>query len=744
MPACRRRPAPPVSWLTAAVLATFVASAAAQCVDYHDFAHLVGRSTLPSAVVGLVADAGHAYATTSDQRVLVLDMADPADAQPLAGVDLGTSLGRPILRGSTVFAPSRGVLPGVSAVDVSTPGAPVQVGGLAIADGVQFLAAHGQLILAQRHLSDTVDVIDAGDPAAMAPLGSFPLDGNAIISGGGDLVYARARGGFEVWDLADPTAPILRGSLTLPATIASRTMAMAGPSHVLLPSAGFDDVDILDVSDPDAPFLSGSISMRYTPVAVLVDGDLAYVTLNSGAVDIVGIADLGAPVFLGSLTGGAYNGAALSGHHLVCAGNTALSVFDIAGAALIYPTVGTYNWGWGFSYDAERYGDHVYLASDLGLQVFDVSDPAAPLITFGAGNPNGVALQGDHLYVSDTNGLTVYGLANPGVPNVLNVLARPWWPGAPELEAAAGLLVVSLRDSLVSYDLSDPTAPQRLGSRPLQVNTFEIDGGLVYALSDTALHILDLGVPGALPEVGRVGQPDGEDLAVGGGFAYICQSALADGLLLVMDVQDPANPQLAHSETGIYLRGLSLHGDLLLGTQGGWGVQLLAVSDPTQPTYHGHLYHGYDVGWAYRARVVGDLVWVGNDEGVAFLPQPCVDEATTAPDPQETPREGLGVSCYPNPFNPRMAIGFRLAHRAPVAVTVVDLRGRSVKRLLVGATMAAGAHSVDWFGDDEAGRPVASGVYMVRVVVGQRQAMRKVSLVRWRVDCGLQLAAAAA
>jgi hypothetical protein len=515
----------------------------------------------------------------------------------------------------------------------------------------------------------------------------------------------------------------------MPGAVALSTMAMAGPSHVIVPGAGYDTADIIDVSNPDAPLLAGALPTRYTPAGILVDGDLAYVRLNSGAVDIFDIADLTAPVLLGSLTGGAYAGAVLIGQQLICASDDALSVFDVAGAHLAYPTVGTYNWGWGFSFDAERHGDHVYLASNLGLQVFDVSDYTAPQNTFGAAG-GGVALVGDHLYVGHTDGLTVYGLADPAHPTELAFLDMAWWSAGVELEAAGDLLLVSLRDSLVTFDLTDPVDPRPLGSRAFQVNTFELSDGLAYVLSDTALHILDLSDPIALPQLGQVYQPDGEDLAVGNGFAYTCHYPYSGGLLWVTDVRDPTRPEQAHVETGIYLRGLSLHGDLLLGTQGGWGVQLMDVSDPTQPAYSGHLYHGYDVGWAYRARVVGDIVWIGSDEGVAFLPVPCLDLATTVTDEADQPRPGLAVSCYPNPFNPRVSIGFAVARRGPVDLAVFDLRGRCVARLLASQTLEPGPHTFEWPGEDDQGRPLASGTYLARVRVGERQAVQKMSLIR--------------
>jgi hypothetical protein len=62
-------------------------------------------------------------------------------------------------------------------------------------------------------------------------------------------------------------------------------------------------------------------------------------------------------------------------------------------------------------------------------------------------------------------------------------------------------------------------------------------------------------------------------------------------------------------------------------------------------------------------------------------------------------------------------------------VTVFDLQGRVVRRLLDGS-LPAGARLVDWDGFDGRGWPLAAGVYFVRVEVGGRSAAGKVLLMR--------------
>lgn len=68
----------------------------------------------------------------------------------------------------------------------------------------------------------------------------------------------------------------------------------------------------------------------------------------------------------------------------------------------------------------------------------------------------------------------------------------------------------------------------------------------------------------------------------------------------------------------------------------------------------------------------------------------------------------------PNPFNPATVLAFTLDRGQHVRVTLHDLRGRTVRRLVDGAR-TAGRWEMTWNGTDDQGRAVVSGTYLVRV-----------------------------
>ena len=83
----------------------------------------------------------------------------------------------------------------------------------------------------------------------------------------------------------------------------------------------------------------------------------------------------------------------------------------------------------------------------------------------------------------------------------------------------------------------------------------------------------------------------------------------------------------------------------------------------------------------------------------------------------------------PNPFNPVTSLRFSIPEACEVLLAVYDVSGRLV-RTLISSELAAGLHEVMWDARDDAGRAVASGVYVYRLTAGTDVAVRRMTLVR--------------
>ena len=96
----------------------------------------------------------------------------------------------------------------------------------------------------------------------------------------------------------------------------------------------------------------------------------------------------------------------------------------------------------------------------------------------------------------------------------------------------------------------------------------------------------------------------------------------------------------------------------------------------------------------------------------------------------DAPRVTRLLGNTPNPFNPRTAIAFELARDAAPRLAIFDLRGREVRRLLDGRPLPAGRHEATWDGRNDAGRALASGLYIYRLTVGSFVEDQKMLLAR--------------
>lgn len=84
---------------------------------------------------------------------------------------------------------------------------------------------------------------------------------------------------------------------------------------------------------------------------------------------------------------------------------------------------------------------------------------------------------------------------------------------------------------------------------------------------------------------------------------------------------------------------------------------------------------------------------------------------------------------FPNPFNPETTIRYSLPVRSRIRLAAYDLAGREVAVIEEGMR-SEGAHEVNWSGRDGEGRPLASGVYFLRLNAGDDAVTSRMTLLR--------------
>jgi len=97
---------------------------------------------------------------------------------------------------------------------------------------------------------------------------------------------------------------------------------------------------------------------------------------------------------------------------------------------------------------------------------------------------------------------------------------------------------------------------------------------------------------------------------------------------------------------------------------------------------------------------------------------------------EEVPEPVKVLTCYPNPFNPELTIAFFTTESTEsTEINIFNLKGQRVKTL-VDAKLTAGEHSVVWQGRNDAGNQVSSGVYFIRMQVGNEVFIGKAVLMK--------------
>jgi len=89
----------------------------------------------------------------------------------------------------------------------------------------------------------------------------------------------------------------------------------------------------------------------------------------------------------------------------------------------------------------------------------------------------------------------------------------------------------------------------------------------------------------------------------------------------------------------------------------------------------------------------------------------------------------LTLSSGPNPFNPRVNLHFTLPRAGVVRLEILDLQGRLVAVVLDEAR-PAGPGKAAWDGQDQKGRSMASGVYLVRLTSAGQTVGDRITLLR--------------
>lgn len=248
-----------------------------------------------------------------------------------------------------------------------------------------------------------------------------------LVRVNGSFAYVVASPSLTVFDLSNPASPTRKGFLTLPGTI----YGLAITGSLAYVANGLDGLAIVDLSNPDAPAVIGSIKTPGEALRVAVTGTRALVVNRLSGVEVVDVSNPARPVSVGShyTDGYARDIAAAGALAYVVDSTNDFAVVDISkatptevskqGSALPTGIVA-------LSQPAAASGPGTaYVVGGGVLQVYDVSDPAAPKRLAApkiAEQAQAVLFHGSRAYMAaGANGLQIVDVSDPRSPRTVGV-----------------------------------------------------------------------------------------------------------------------------------------------------------------------------------------------------------------------------------------------------------------------------------------------------------------------------------
>lgn len=263
-------------------------------------------------------------------------------------------------------------------------------------------------------------------------LGNFGAgEGEAqAVYASGTIVYFGVGAQLRIASFARPEAPQTMGHLRLSEKIADLTgVEISGQQLVL--AVGGPRLFIVNVDNPFDPLLANTIEIGGAGEGVAAAGTLVHIAAGSRGYKIIDLADLFHPMVLAEIDSLAYCESVALENSLAClAAGKRSHLIGIANPA--QPV-------WLGKIEAPPGGHHQYAGLhrgqayvcdyNLGLQVYDVSNPAQPrFLAAAASGP-----QAEHVVFAENlaylangeNGIRIFDLTNPAAPLPLGMLDTP-------------------------------------------------------------------------------------------------------------------------------------------------------------------------------------------------------------------------------------------------------------------------------------------------------------------------------
>ena len=383
---------------------------------------------------------------------------------------------------------------------------------------------------------------------------------------------------------------------------------------------GSGRMDVINIQNPLVPVKVASYESQYAPgdnstindpehmtplpVCIAISGNYAYLGgYDNCKLDIIDISNPGAPARKGYKGTGNTCDIAISGSYAYVLTNRGLEIFDVTDPAI--PVLkNTISLPGGTAIVIS--GNSACISCSLdGIFILDITDRTNPVnvgsITTG-GNATDVALSGNYAFVADSSGgLVVVDISNPAVPLISGLYSE--FPATRITVAGQNAYIINNTKNIQIIDISDPMFPKSAGTCSTRDRTLSVaaSGDYAYFIDNYGMAAINItsrifAIPG-----GTYYSSDQEcKLAVSGNYAYIANNYnpinvgidgsatyTRNNLLSVINISNPAAPL----PSGLYydndtVRNITLSGNnAYIQTHN--SIDIINISDPLNPVKSG-------------------------------------------------------------------------------------------------------------------------------------------------------------
>ena len=710
----------------------------AQCVEYGEYIHWDNTLDIPGATREVDIVGPYAYILTQgtvNLWVVDIDLTHGSYLDIVGGLSLGTVMGGECMAVSDTRACIAKwdycVGGELDVLDVSNPHAPQLLGSVNVLGNVHAVAISGDYAyMTEGCLYQGLQVVDIsvpGSPQIVASVPTAPAEAKGVAISG-QYAYVTTRdwnypgsGSLLIIDIADPGHPQLVSSLVMPGYGAGALAVNGKYAYVAA-----NGLYVVDISNPQNPKVLSCVVSGISIDWLLVDGNYLY--FRGPGCQVADISNPESPVILGGLELENAFDAAVS-HSRVYVADDDLQVIDVSHPH-DPPIVGGVGLP-GSSFDVAVNGTFAYIAAGgSGLQVVDAAVPQNPVIAGGMdtpGNALGIAFFESRAYIADGGaGLQVIDVADPWNPQYVGGVDSPGT--AQDVAVANGYAYLVDQNGtagsllIIDIDPANPNGLEIVGSVGWFGEAYGVAVSSTHAFvanQTGSLEVIDISNPWSPQVVGGAGVGCARGVAIQDEYVYVANW----GSLLVLDATNPSSPQ--HVGTVDHLDG-DAQFVTVSGSYAYLGrcFQVIDISDPRQPRF---INSNSAPDWCMGVAVAGGYAYIAdNGSGLQIMPAQC--GATSDADPVSL-FPVLPLRIQPNPMTQQTGVQLTLWAGGRVVAAIHDAAGRRVRSLLDG-DLIGGAHDLGWDGRDDTGYPVASGIYLVRVLTPEGERRGRVVILR--------------